>query len=117
MAQRPTSERLRKRLQERTAKHGVPPPLSIKLTKMSDLPKKFKPWSDDHLPVDILLLTTEDCEFLACYTYIKNAFKSYHKDVGIVYFGNMGESEEEPLKVALMRYNAITLFIHVYKLK
>jgi len=45
---------------------GQPPPLSIKLPKLSELPKKSKPWSDVQLPVDILLVTVEDCEFLAC---------------------------------------------------
>ena len=80
-----------------------PPPLSIEVPKMRDLPNKSKPWSDDQLPVDILLLTVEDCEFLACYTYLTNAFKSYHVNLGHVYFGTMGESGEESLKVALMR--------------
>ncbi|XP_073255240.1 uncharacterized protein [Porites lutea] len=80
-----------------------PPPLSIEVPKMRDLPNKSKPWSDVQLPVDILLLTVEDCEFLACYTYLTNAFKSYHMNLGHVYFGTMGESGEESLNVALMR--------------
>ncbi len=83
---------------------GRPPTLSIKLPKMSDLPRKSKPWNNvnDHLPVDVLLLTVEDCEFLASYYYLRNQFKSYHKSLGLVYFGSMGD-EEKPLKVALMR--------------
>ena len=81
---------------------GRPPTLSIKLLKLSDLPNKIKPWNDEHLPVDILLLTVEDCEFLASYCYLRNPIKSYHKSLGFVYFGNMGD-EEKPLKVALMR--------------
>ena len=80
-----------------------PPRLSIEVTKMRDLPNKSKPLSDVQLPVDILLLTVEDCEFLACYTYLTNAFKSYLVKLGHVYFGTMGESGEESLKVALMR--------------
>ena len=83
--------------------HDVPPPVSIELPKMCDLPNKSKLWNDNELPVDILLLTVEDCEFLACYAYLKNSFKSYRKDLGPVYFGNMGESESKPLKVALMK--------------
>ena len=78
-----------------------PPPLSIKLPRRSGLPRKFKPWSDVQLPVDILLLTMDDCEFLACYYYLRNSFKSYHNSLGDLYFGNMGD-EEEPLKVALI---------------
>ena len=81
----------------------VPPPLSIKVPKMKNLSRKSKPWSDVELPVDILLLTVEDCEFLACYAYLNNAIKSYHNNLGYVYFGTIGESVEEALKVALMR--------------
>ena len=81
----------------------APPPLSIEVAKMSDLPNKSHPWSDDQLPVDILLLTTEACEFLACYTFLKHSFKSYDQTLGYVYFGIMGEVGEEALKVALMK--------------
>ena len=82
--------------------HG-PPPLSIEVSKMRELRNKSELWSDDQLPVDILLLTVEDCEFLACHTFLENPFKSYHPTLGYVYFGTMGESGEKALKVALMR--------------
>ena len=85
------------------SRNHAPPPLSIEVPKMSDLPNKSNPWSDVQLPVDILLLTVEDCEFLACYAFLKNSIKSYHQNLGFVYFGTMGESGEEALKVALMR--------------
>ena len=85
------------------SRNHAPPPLSIEVPKMRDLPNKSNPWSDDQLPVDILLLTVEDCEFLACYTFLENSFKSYDPTLGYVYFGTMGESGEEALKVALMR--------------
>ena len=85
------------------SRNHAPPPLSIEVPKMRDLPKKSMPWSDVQLPVDILLLTVEDCEFLACYTFLKNSFKSFHMTLGYMYFGTMGESGEEALKVALMR--------------
>ena len=88
---------------EKVEKHSTPPLVSIEVPKMCDLPNKSEPWSDDWLPVDILLLTVEDCEFLACYAFMKNPFKSYRKDLGYVYFGKMGESESEQLKVALMK--------------
>ena len=83
--------------------HALPPPLSIKVLKIRDLPNKSNPWSHAQLPVDILLLTTEDCEFLACFAFLKNSFKTYYRDLGYVYFGTMGESKEEALTVALMR--------------
>ena len=78
------------------------PTLSIKLPEKRDLPNILKPWNDVQLPVDILLMTVEDCEFLACYTYLRNSFKSYCKNLGYVYFGTMGESGDVPLRVALM---------------
>ena len=84
---------------------SAPPPLSLKLSKLSDLPKRCKRWSDVQLPVDILLLTVEDCEFLACFAYMKNSFKCYRKDLGYVYFGKTGDDEDEPLKIALMKCN------------
>ena len=102
MAQYQELKRKRETVQQ-AAKHDVPPPLSINLPKISNLPNKNKPWSEAILPVDILLLTVEDCEFLACYAYIRNSFKTYQRNLGYVYFGNMGESEEEPLKVALIK--------------
>ena len=86
------------------SRNHAPPPLNIEVPKMRDLPNKSKSWSDVQLPVDILLLTAEDCEFLACYTFLENSFKSYHQTLGHVYFGTMGEGgTEAPLKVALMR--------------
>ena len=86
-----------------TERHHAPPPLNIEVPKMKNLSKKSKAWNDVHLPVDILLLTVEECEFLACYAYLNNPIKSYHNNLGYVFFGTMGESGEEALKVALMR--------------
>ena len=51
-----------------------PPPLSITLKKARDLPNETKHWSEVDRPVDILLLTVEDCELLACYHYLKDSF-------------------------------------------
>ena len=79
-----------------------PPALTLERPMKSDLPNTFKPWDEVHLPVDILLLTVEDSEFLACFAFLRNAVKSYFKNLGYVYFGNMGESGDVPLKVALM---------------
>ncbi|CAH3176786.1 unnamed protein product, partial [Porites evermanni] len=85
------------------SRNHAPPPLSIEVPKMRALPNKSNPWSDVQLPVDILLLTVEDCEFLACYAFLKNSFKSYHQNLGFVYFGTVGEGREDALTVALMR--------------
>ena len=101
MAQHQGRKRKGDSAHDHLAKDNVPT-LSIKLPEKSDLPNTSKPWNDVQLPVDILLMTVEDCEFLACYAYLKNSFKSYHKNLGYVYFGTMGERGDVPLKVALM---------------
>ena len=101
MAQHQGRKRKGDTAHDQPAKDDVPT-LSIKLPEKRDLPNISKPWSDVQLPVDILLMTVEDCEFLACYAYLKNSFKSYRKNLGYVYFGTMGESGDVPLRVALM---------------
>ena len=80
-----------------------PPPLSITLKELGDLPEKAERWNTDNSPVDILLLTVEDCELLACYHYLEDSFKSYEKSIGYVYFGEMGDDEDGSLKVALLK--------------
>ena len=94
---------MQRRKCERVLQKTDLPTFGVKLSKRSDLPKETKPWSDVKLPVDILLLTLEDCKFLSCYVHLRNTYKSYHKDLGFVYFGTMGECGEEQLKVTLIR--------------
>ena len=71
--------------------------------KLSELSQSKKLWRDVQLPIDILLLTVKDCEFLSCYYYINDPFKSYLKGLGSVYFGSIGEDKDVKLKVALMK--------------
>ena len=82
---------------------GKPPQLNFKLPKTSDLPNTSTAWSKVQLPIDVLLLTVEDCEFLSCYFYLVKAFKSYHKEIGPVYFGSVGSGDQEKLKIALIK--------------
>ena len=80
-----------------------PPQLSFKLKKACDVPKSTEKWSDDHLPIDILLLTVESCDFLSCFSLLDKPFKSYKLGIGYVYFGLIGDaSDHEKLKIALM---------------
>ena len=65
---------------------------------MSDLPKTSLKWRADELPVDILLLTVEDCEFLSCLAYLKKPSKKYDIITGHVYF-----DQRKNMKIALMR--------------
>ncbi|XP_068749817.1 NLR family CARD domain-containing protein 3-like isoform X3 [Montipora capricornis] len=84
--------------------YDIPPKRRVKPPKQSDLPSACKPWKNDDLPIDILLLTVEDCEFLSCFSFLDRPFKSYKKEVGPIYFGYTGNNgDQEKLKVALMK--------------
>ena len=67
---------------------------------MPDIKAKKRKHAD--LPVDVLLLTVKNCEFLACYSELKNPYRCYFDDLGYVYFSDVSESQEE-VKVALLR--------------
>ncbi|XP_068671892.1 NLR family CARD domain-containing protein 3-like isoform X1 [Montipora foliosa] len=83
---------------------GMPPKLRVKSPKLSDLPNVSKPWINADLPIDILLLTVEDCEFLSCFSFLERPFKSYNMEVGLIYFGYIGNaSDQKQLVVALKR--------------
>ena len=70
---------------------GVGPPnVNHIVPTIKKLPtKKSTPWEKLTLPVDFLFLTVKDCEFLACFSYFNEPLKSYHKTLGIVYFGDI----------------------------
>lgn len=74
-----------------------------KLLSIKELPNKTIPWSDVELPVDALLVTGKDDEFLSCVSYLNPGFyKSFHKDIGFLYFGKIGE-QGNSMKIALMK--------------
>ena len=80
-----------------------PPQLDFELQKTGDVLIPTVTWSDDYLPIDILQLTAEESEFLSCFSFLDQPFKSYNVEIGYVYFGRMGAgSHQEKLKVALM---------------
>ena len=83
--------------------YGDPPKINISLPEKSELTQNFKSWKDVQLPINILLLTVKDCEFISCYYYIVDPFKSYFNELGHVYFGGIGEDQDDKLKVALMK--------------
>ncbi|XP_068756047.1 uncharacterized protein [Montipora capricornis] len=84
--------------------YDTPPKLLVKLPTLSDLRIAGKPWGNADLPIDVLLLTVEDCEFLSCFSFLDRPFKSYKKEVGPIYFGYIGNNgDQEKLKVALIK--------------
>lgn len=81
------------------------------LLLMEELPNKTIPWSDVELPVDAFLVTGKDDEFLSCVSYLNPGFyKSFHKDVGLLYFGKIGE-QGNSMKIALMKMPPGSLFL------
>ncbi|XP_068749066.1 death domain-containing ATP nucleosidase-like [Montipora capricornis] len=82
--------------------YGMPPQLidKVKPPKLSGLQTVSKPWGSVDLPIDILLLTAEDCGFLSCYSFLGQPVKSNNIEVGWIYFGYIG-TDQNQLKVAL----------------
>ena len=80
-----------------------PPQLSVKLPLMNGIQSPTKDRNHARLPVDILLLTVKDCEFLACYMHLNNPFRCWFDGLGFVYFEGENEGQEEKVKVALLR--------------
>ena len=78
-----------------------PPQLAVGLLSIKDVTTTLK---QPDLPVDILLVTVKDCEFLACYNELTDPYRYCYKDVGYVYFNNV-QSHEEIVKIALLRCN------------
>ena len=82
--------------------YGDPPELSITIPELSDLPQTIAPWKSVKIPTDVLLVTAKDCEFLGCFAFLKNGYKSYNHGLGIVYFGDMGDVKDK-VNVSLLR--------------
>ena len=88
--------------EQKTNLVGNPPPLSITIPKLEDLQVPSKPWDRAQLPTDVLLLTVADVEFLACFSYLDNVFRCSNKELGHVYFGEIGDGQKK-VKVSLIR--------------
>ena len=54
------------------------------------------------LPVDVLLLTVKNCEFLACYSELKKPYRCWFDGLGYVYFSDVDRSQDK-VKVALLK--------------
>ena len=80
----------------------LPLQLRVKVIALSDVP--YESWSDVNLPIDILLIVENDFELSSCLSFLDQPFKSANKEVGHVFFGQIGNaSNEEKLKVALVK--------------
>ena len=73
-----------------------PPEVIINQLKNRDLRKRATHLDVSRLPVDVLLLTVEDCEFLSCLSFLNPGFCSnFHRDLAYVYLGDMGKDERQ----------------------
>lgn len=72
--------------------------MSLTVPKMSDIEVFLRNWGDVKFPLDILLLTVQEFEFLSSFAYLDNPFKSHDQDVGDVYIKKIGQ-----LRVALVK--------------
>ena len=80
-----------------------PPKLNFDVLKSAQLPSKSKPWRENELPVDVLLLTGEECELLSCLSHLNEGsmYKSHNDAIGHVFFGKIGE-KNELMKIAVI---------------
>lgn len=79
-----------------------PPEVTIRQLKNKNLPGRSKRLDDRRLPVDILLLTVEDWEFLSCLSYLNPGFGKFcHSELGFVYLGDMGDDMK--LNIAVIK--------------
>ena len=80
-----------------------PPEVIIDQLKIQNLPKGVTHRDDCQLPVDILLVTVKDYEFLSCLSYLNPGFcKTFYQHFGLVYLGDMGEDERK-LNIAVLK--------------
>ena len=87
-----------------TGQQSPPEIGNIPLLETKSLKNKSVPWENIELPTDILLLTVNECEFLSCLSLLNSKFcKSYHDDLGFLYFGDIGEDEATKLNISLMK--------------
>ena len=81
-----------------------PPELNVRLLTNKDLPTLAKPWHEVQCPIDVLLLTVKDCEFLSCISYLSPDYKKCrHEELGAFIVGRMGKDETLKTKVAVIK--------------
>ena len=77
-----------------------PPELRIVIPNLGHLPKPTK-CPSGWLPIDILLVTVKDCEFLSCYAHLKNPLKCHISSLGT--YACFGNVEDAKVKIGLIR--------------
>ena len=83
-----------------------PPEVTVTLLRNEDLPGKSVPLDKRQLPIDILLLTVKDWEFLACISCFNRDFRrSYCKELRQDVYLGTGETgnDDMMLKIAVVK--------------
>lgn len=90
---------------ENTGSDESPPELKDKIPLVEDVQTRTKRACDAPLPVDVLLLTVKDCEFLACYMQLSNPYSCWFDKLGYVYFDDVNKEgdQKDKVKVALLK--------------
>ena len=67
--------------------YGGPPQIGIAIPRLKDVNPESKSWKSVELLTDVLLLVESNVEFISCYAFLCNVFKSRINELGLVYFG------------------------------
>lgn len=96
-------------LPDKSEKPMSPPKLKNPPKQLCEVKGEVLGWSDKQikkrLPTDILLLTANDHEFMACYSIMENIIRGYAFWLAHVYFGEFGDVDAKKVRVALMKTN------------
>ena len=87
---------------ERKNNYGNPPQISIAIPRLKDVNPETKSWESVQLLTDVLLLVVTDEEFLSFYAFLRNVFKSHTNELGLVYFGEIGDGQKKAT-ISLLR--------------
>ena len=82
--------------------YGGPPQISIAIPRLKDVNPESKSWKSVELLTDVLLLVESNVEFISCYAFLRNVFKSRINEVGHVYFGEIGDGQKK-VTITLVR--------------
>ena len=82
--------------------YGDPPQISIAIPRLEDVYPDFRSEKSVELLTDVLLLVVTDEEFLSIYAFLRNVFKSRIDNLGLVYFGEIGDGPKK-VTISLLR--------------
>ena len=82
--------------------YGDPPQISIAIPRLKDVNAESKSWESAQPLTDVLLLVVTDEGFLSFYAYLSNVFKCHISELGLVYFGEIGNGHKN-VTISLVR--------------